>query len=93
MGKWSRKHGRDEYIDYLIGSGPMVLGHGHPEVLDAVKSQLGKGMTFFANNPHFGCNPAYEVLVVGNNDNSTFEIDHRLGECFLCAPTGQQSDY
>lgn len=41
----------NEYIDYLIGSGPMVLGHGHPEVLDAVKSQLGKGMTFFANNP------------------------------------------
>ena len=39
-----------EYIDYLIGSGPMLLGHGHPEVLDAVYSQIGKGMTFFANN-------------------------------------------
>ncbi len=39
------------YIDYLIGSGPMILGHGHPEVLDAVHSQLDKGMTFFANNP------------------------------------------
>lgn len=41
----------NEYIDYLIGSGPMILGHGHPEVLDTIKSQLGKGMTFFANNP------------------------------------------
>ncbi|MGJ3260036.1 MAG: aspartate aminotransferase family protein [Rhodospirillales bacterium] len=41
----------NEYIDYLIGSGPMLLGHGHPEVIDAVQSQLGKGMTFFANNP------------------------------------------
>jgi len=39
-----------EYVDYLIGSGPMLLGHGHPEVLDAVNSQLGEGMTFFANN-------------------------------------------
>lgn len=39
-----------EYIDYLIGSGPMLLGHGHPEVLDAVNTQLGKGLTFFANN-------------------------------------------
>ena len=39
-----------EYIDYLIGSGPMLLGHGHPEVLDVVQSQLGKGLTFFANN-------------------------------------------
>jgi glutamate-1-semialdehyde 2,1-aminomutase len=40
----------NEYIDYLIGSGPMLLGHGHPEVLDAVREQLPKGMTFFANN-------------------------------------------
>ncbi len=39
-----------EYIDYLIGSGPMLLGHGHPEVIEAVLEQLPKGMTFFANN-------------------------------------------
>ena len=42
----------NEYIDYLIGSGPMVLGHGHPEVVAAVTEQLGKGMTFFAQNAH-----------------------------------------
>ncbi len=39
-----------EYVDYLIGSGPMLLGHGHPEVLEAVAEQLPRGMTFFANN-------------------------------------------
>ena len=39
-----------EYVDYLIGSGPMLLGHGHPEVLEAVFEQLPQGMTFFANN-------------------------------------------
>jgi glutamate-1-semialdehyde 2,1-aminomutase len=39
-----------EYVDLLIGSGPMLLGHGHPEVLEAVAEQLPKGMTFFANN-------------------------------------------
>ena len=39
-----------EYVDYLIGSGPMLLGHGHPEVLEAVFEQLPHGMTFFANN-------------------------------------------
>lgn len=39
-----------EYIDYLIGSGPMFIGHSHPEVNDAVQSQLGKGSTFFATN-------------------------------------------
>ena len=39
-----------EYVDYLIGSGPMLLGHGHPEVLEVVRSQLDQGLTFFANN-------------------------------------------
>lgn len=39
-----------EYIDYLIGSGPMLLGHGHPEVMEAILDQLPKGMTFFASN-------------------------------------------
>ncbi len=39
-----------EYVDYLIGSGPMLLGHGHAEVTEAVLEQLPKGMTFFANN-------------------------------------------
>jgi len=51
-GKGSRVWDEDgtEYIDYLIGSGPMLLGHGHTEVLEAVLEQLPKGMTFFANN-------------------------------------------
>jgi len=51
-GRGSRVWDEDgnEYIDYLIGSGPMILGHGHPEVLEAVAEQLSKGMTFFAQN-------------------------------------------
>lgn len=39
-----------EYIDYLIGSGPMLLGHGNEEVQEAVFQQIPKGLTFFANN-------------------------------------------
>ncbi|PZQ95278.1 MAG: aspartate aminotransferase family protein [Cereibacter sphaeroides] len=51
-GKGSRVWDEDgrEYVDYLIGSGPMLLGHGHPEVLEAIYEQLPRGMTFFANN-------------------------------------------
>ncbi|NNF80052.1 MAG: aminotransferase class III-fold pyridoxal phosphate-dependent enzyme, partial [Rhizobiales bacterium] len=51
-GKGARVWDEDgrEYVDYLIGSGPMLLGHGHPEVIEAATEQLGKGMTFFANN-------------------------------------------
>lgn len=51
-GQGSRVRDEDgkEYIDYLIGSGPMILGHAHPEVVEAVQEQLAKGFTFFANN-------------------------------------------
>ena len=41
----------NEYIDYLIGSGPLVLGHANPEVNESVFQQLEKGSTYFANNP------------------------------------------
>ncbi|WP_439598619.1 aspartate aminotransferase family protein [Falsiroseomonas sp.] len=41
-----------EYVDYLLGSGPMFIGHGHPEVTEVVQDQLGRGTTFFANNEH-----------------------------------------
>ena len=40
----------NEYVDFLLGSGPMFVGHGHPEVLGAVREQLPRGTTFFANN-------------------------------------------
>ena len=40
----------NEYIDYLMGSGPMITGHAHPDVVSAVTEQLGSGSTFFANN-------------------------------------------
>ena len=51
-GRGSRVWDEDgnEYIDYLIGSGPMIVGHNHPEVTAAVQAQLQLGTTFFANN-------------------------------------------
>ena len=42
-------HG-NEYIDYLLGSGPMLIGHSHPKVIEAVSNQLSSGSTFFALN-------------------------------------------
>ena len=42
----------NEYIDFLIGSGPMILGHCHPEVVEAVQEQVAKGSTFFTSNAH-----------------------------------------
>lgn len=39
-----------EYIDFVLGSGPMLLGHAHPDVVAAVQAQVARGSTFFANN-------------------------------------------
>jgi len=40
----------NEYVDYLLGSGPMLVGHSNPPVLEAVLNQLSSGTTFFATN-------------------------------------------
>jgi glutamate-1-semialdehyde 2,1-aminomutase len=40
-------HSSREYIDYILGSGPLVLGHAHPAVVAAVEAQLSKGTTYF----------------------------------------------
>src|SRR5215470_16215536 len=39
-----------EYIDFLLGSGPMILGHAHPAVVAAVREQLEHGTTYFLVN-------------------------------------------
>ena len=39
-----------EYIDYILGSGPLILGHAHPAVVEAVQRQVALGSTFYALN-------------------------------------------
>jgi glutamate-1-semialdehyde 2,1-aminomutase len=38
------------YIDYLLGSGPMVLGHAHPAVVEAVRRQMDRGTSYMLLN-------------------------------------------
>ena len=40
----------NEYVDWLMGSGPMILGHAHPAVNEAVLEAVGRGSTFFTTN-------------------------------------------
>jgi len=39
-----------DYIDYHLGSGPSLLGHGNPEITAAVAAQLPKGTTYYFLN-------------------------------------------
>ena len=50
-----------EYVDFLLGSGPMLVGHAHPEVTVAAQARIAQGATFFANN-RYGIELAEEIV-------------------------------
>lgn len=51
----------NEYVDFLLGSGPAFVGHAHLKVVEAVQEQLPKGFTYFAENEH-GIRLAAEIV-------------------------------
>jgi glutamate-1-semialdehyde 2,1-aminomutase len=38
----------NEYIDYVLSWGPMILGHSHPAVVKAIKAAVDKGTSYGA---------------------------------------------
>ena len=36
-----------EYVDYVLGSGPLILGHAHPAVVQAVGEQITLGSHYY----------------------------------------------
>lgn len=46
----------NEYVDYLLGSGPMLLGHAHPVVVAAVREHLERGASYL-----MVCEPAIRL--------------------------------
>ena len=50
-----------EYVDFLLGSGPMLVGHADPEVTAAAQARVAQGTTFFANN-RFGIELAEAIV-------------------------------
>ncbi len=38
----------NRYIDYIASWGPMILGHGHPEIIEAVKERIEEAISFGA---------------------------------------------
>jgi glutamate-1-semialdehyde 2,1-aminomutase len=41
----------NEYIDYVLSWGPLILGHSHPSVIKALKSAVEKGTSYGAPTP------------------------------------------
>jgi glutamate-1-semialdehyde 2,1-aminomutase len=47
-GAWLKTEDGRRLIDYVGSWGPMILGHSHPTVVEAVKSMVEQGMSFGA---------------------------------------------
>ena len=41
----------NEYIDWLLGQGPVMLGYRYPAVDDAIREQLSKGIVYGILDP------------------------------------------
>ena len=42
----------NEYVDYCLAFGPLILGHGHPAVVRAVQESFDKLGTTIFGTPH-----------------------------------------
>ena len=42
----------NEYVDYCLCLGPLILGHGHPAVVRAIRKQLEESGTTMYGTPH-----------------------------------------
>jgi glutamate-1-semialdehyde 2,1-aminomutase len=40
----------NSYLDYGLAWGPLILGHSHPQVVDAIQRQAGRALTFGAQH-------------------------------------------
>ena len=40
----------NEYIDYIMGHGALLLGHNHPDVVRAVQEQMSRGVLYGENH-------------------------------------------
>src|SRR5207244_797710 len=41
----------NEYVDYIMGLGPVILGHADPVVNEAARIQMDNGLSFSLPNP------------------------------------------
>lgn len=80
----------NEYVDYLLGSGPIFLGHAHPAVVKAVSAALENGSSFLLpNEPSIllaeelvKAVPCAEKICLGNTGSDATFFAMRLARAF-----------
>src|SRR5438094_1895012 len=79
-----------EYIDYTLAWGPLILGHSHPAVLKAVQDQLSKSQLLGAQTEleisvaERICNmvPCAELVAFGSTGSEAVQMALRLARAF-----------
>ena len=65
------------YIDYLLGLGPMILGHRPPKVTAAVVEQIQNRGTVFALPTAQEASLAEKIIARGTERRSSASVQHR----------------
>lgn len=76
----------NQYIDYTLAFGPLILGHCHPNVLEAVHDQLNRGQTYGAQHrlepvvaeQIHSCVPCADLVVFSNTGTEAVQIALRI---------------
>jgi glutamate-1-semialdehyde 2,1-aminomutase len=80
----------NEYIDYVLSWGPLILGHAHPEVTEAVERAVRKGTHYGTPTPEevelaekvIGCVPSIEVVRFVNSGTEATMSAVRVARAF-----------
>ena len=51
-GAWLTDLDDNRYVDYVLSYGPLILGHGRPEIMDAMNEHLKEHSTMLYGTPH-----------------------------------------
>ena len=82
------------YLDYVLGWGPDILGHGHPELVKAVQTQIEFGATYgsghefeyLAAEAVLDAYPVFDRLVWSNSGSEAAQVALRIAR----GATGRQ---
>ncbi len=82
------------YVDFVLGWGPDIIGHGHPALVAAVSRQVAEGATFGSGHPYeylaaeavLRAYPCFDRVLWSNSGSEADQVALRIAR----ASTGRQ---
>lgn len=82
------------YVDFVLGWGPDIIGHGHPALVSAVSEQVARGATFGSGHTYeylaaeavLRAYPCFDRVLFSNSGSEADQVALRLAR----AQTGRQ---